>query len=748
MNGNNNSTRVKARRSLYSRERRAPAPAFRRLKVFAYDPGMETRVDTAEFNRAVVKVLWEEELQPGPVGEYLEVVDHDPASQCFYEPVNLNDSHVIADDGVSPSEGSPQFHQQMVYAIAMTTIRAFERALGRRAFWSARADRTTKTVDADKVKQTPADEEYVQRLRIYPHALREANAYYDPDRKALLFGYFPATADDPGRMLPGATVFTCLSHDIIAHETTHALLDGIHTYFLEPSNSDVLAFHEAFADLVAMLQHFTFPEALLAQVARTRGDLASQNLLGQLAREFGEATGIYGALRSAIGNTDKNGRWIPEQPDPAKLARVMQPHARGAILVAAVFDGFLSIYKSRVADLLRIASGGTGILQAGDLHPDLVDRLSQEAAKSADHVLRICIRALDYCPPVDITFGDFLRALVTADIDLVPDDPRGYRIAMIDAFRRRGIYPGDVRSLGQESLRWEKPSWEVAHALERCWMVPEKELDNMWQPGASPKAPSKWLDPNRPIDQDVMASESWIGYTSILSHALYLDWNLSCDRKKAYERSRYNRALLHPVLKKIAMDNPSVADALGLVVTPIAGQNVGTIRMSNRERGLKSFRIYSIRPAYRVGPDGQALVDLVIEIIQTRRGYYDSKVQAQQDTNPPVSKQAERDEEAELFKNRAGFLFRGGCTLIINVETGRIRYLIRKQIRSEERLTRQRQYLKGAGSGSLAETYFGAGIHGGLEVLAGLHGHASCHHDVCNGEEEQSQEPNEGRARR
>ena len=30
----------------------------------------------------------------------------------------------------------------------------------------------------------------MQRLRLYPHAMREKNAYYSPDRKALLFGYF------------------------------------------------------------------------------------------------------------------------------------------------------------------------------------------------------------------------------------------------------------------------------------------------------------------------------------------------------------------------------------------------------------------------------------------------------------------------------------------------------------------------------------------------------------------------------
>ena len=40
-------------------------------------------------------------------------------------------------------------------------------------------------------------------------------------KKALLFGYFPVGFRDASNT-PGTLVFTCLSHDIIAHETTHA----------------------------------------------------------------------------------------------------------------------------------------------------------------------------------------------------------------------------------------------------------------------------------------------------------------------------------------------------------------------------------------------------------------------------------------------------------------------------------------------------------------------------------------------
>jgi hypothetical protein len=57
----------------------------------------------------------------------------------------------------------------------------------------------------------------------------------------------------------------------------------------------------------------------------------------------------------------------------------------------------------------------------------------------------MCIRALDYCPAVDITFGEYLRALITADIDALPDDQYRYRLAFIEAFRKQGMLPPDVR---------------------------------------------------------------------------------------------------------------------------------------------------------------------------------------------------------------------------------------------------------------------------------------------------------------
>lgn len=213
-------------------------PPYRRLRVYTFDPSFAMQLETNLINQMVLRVPWEK-LERGPVGDYLEVIDYDPPSGCFYAPVDLDEPHLLAQDGLAPSEGNPKFHQQMVYAVAMSTIQNFEQALGRRALWAPRFKRNLKTREV-----TSADP--VHRLRIYPHALREANAYYSPEKKALLFGYFPSLLANPAESLPGGLVFTCLSHDVVAHETTHALLDGMHRYFAEPSNPDVLAFHEAF----------------------------------------------------------------------------------------------------------------------------------------------------------------------------------------------------------------------------------------------------------------------------------------------------------------------------------------------------------------------------------------------------------------------------------------------------------------------------------------------------------------------
>ena len=107
-------------------------PPYRKLKGYAFDPSLSLLIETVDINKIVYKIPWEDPLKEGPVGEYLEVIDFDPTIKKFYQPVNLNDPYLLTNEGLDPSESNPLFHQQMVYAVAMTTIKNFEKALGRK----------------------------------------------------------------------------------------------------------------------------------------------------------------------------------------------------------------------------------------------------------------------------------------------------------------------------------------------------------------------------------------------------------------------------------------------------------------------------------------------------------------------------------------------------------------------------------------------------------------------------------------
>jgi hypothetical protein len=525
-----------------------PPPVARNLRVFAFDPILGLRVDTEHINQATLQVRWESDLQPGPIGEYLEVIDVDPSSGACYAPVDLNHPHLLATDGLSPSEGSPQFHQQMVYTVAMTTIQRFEDALGRTALWAPRF-----LYEDGRV----TDSQYVQRLRIYPHALREANAYYSPAKNALLFGYFNAGQENAGDNLPGGLVFTCLSHDVVAHETAHALVDGLHRYYRYQTNGDIAAFHEAFADIVALFQHFSIPSALHHAIATSGGNLRQHNILADLAQQFGQASSGSRALRSALASP----------PKVTDYAEATEPHDRGAVLLAAVFHAFLEIYDARVSDLKRLATGGTGVLPPGNIPADLVHRLAREASSTAARVLNTCIRALDYCPPVDLTFGEYLRALITADMDLEPEDAFNFRTAFISGFRARGIYPSGVRTFSEDSLRWQPPSFPVEPARIR------QMLDR-----------------------------------------LDLSWDLAHDRRQSYQRGERNGFLLWQWLQQLSpAEGAAIRADLGIYIHAEPGIPK---EIPLNAQGVPVLHIHGVRPARRIGSRRQHITDLVVEAVQ------------------------------------------------------------------------------------------------------------------------------------
>ncbi len=193
-----------------------------------------------------------EALTPGPVGERLEVVD------CRRQREGLLRLRQPGGSGHPERRAGWSRRRRTLASISRWSMRSlartlsnFDRALGRRL----------------RLSKGPR----VDKLRLFPHGFRGRNAFYDRDLHAILFGYFDADETAPGSNIPRQRIFTCLSHDIIAHEMTHAIVDRLRRFFLEPTNVDTQAFHEGFSDIVALFQHFSFPDLLEREIERSRG---------------------------------------------------------------------------------------------------------------------------------------------------------------------------------------------------------------------------------------------------------------------------------------------------------------------------------------------------------------------------------------------------------------------------------------------------------------------------------------------
>jgi hypothetical protein len=367
-----------------------------------------------------------ERLNPGPTGYRVKVIDFDGDSNVLYPSQSYaQDAEAATLDPFAPPDpkkasraawkayekrilGDPQFHAQNVYVIAMRVLAIFERALGRRVEWGFGG----------------------HQLHIAPHAIAEANAFYSGEDQSLMFGYFTGKS--------GETVFTSLSHDIVAHETTHALLDGMRRSYVDPSIPEQAAFHEGFADVVALLSVFALHETtqacLLANGAEKRmgnvnliaGSLVTRealkdSLLLGLGKQFGrELRGMRGdVLRRSVDET------------PAQLLKeaAREPHRLGEVFAAAMLNALLDLWDKRIQALGTFGRGYRNL-----------DSVVDEGSKVAEHLLTIAIRALDYCPAVDLSFCAYLASLLTADFEVSPDDSRfGYRDTIRKSFARYGI---------------------------------------------------------------------------------------------------------------------------------------------------------------------------------------------------------------------------------------------------------------------------------------------------------------------
>ncbi|MFW0795281.1 hypothetical protein AAFP30_15815 [Gordonia sp. CPCC 205515] len=394
-------------------------------------------------------------LQRGPRSHRFHVVDIGVGTNKVGDPVRLHadspwdyrDHWAVPNLTTSDLVDDPKFRAQNVFAVASYTLALFEQHLGRPIPWYS---------------QYP-------HLYLIPQARVEANAFYSREHNAVLFGWLPSIGGRP-------PVYTTLSYDVISHEVSHAILDGLRPRYTEPGLPDQLAFHEALADLVALLSVFTldgvaarllapskskvrFPSDRDAmaiedeaqrreQLWRGRAETLKQTPLLSLAEEIGARrrpthspegtiTGRYPALRRSVElppNTD----WIS---DP----RFQEAHRRAEVLVAMFLQTLVRMWAQRLEPLRSDSSGMD------------VDRVAEEGVTSARHLLGMILRALDYLPPVELEFADVLDSVHTADRRLAPDDQHNYRDSLLESFAAFGITLPEHRIVDEDGVSAPEP---------------------------------------------------------------------------------------------------------------------------------------------------------------------------------------------------------------------------------------------------------------------------------------------------
>jgi hypothetical protein len=340
-------------------------------------------------------MLDEDHYLDGPITPRVAVVDLDPNTEKL-EPgavyrlptggQTLSRYDVDRDD-----VASRQFIQVSVFATVYRTMYLFEqkKTLGRKISWAFNGP----------------------QLLVVPRAGWLANAYYERRSHSLQFFSF---------MAGDTLVHTSLSRDIVAHETAHALIDGIDADLYDALDPQSLALHEGVADLTAMLMAFSSKRLRESILKNTKGSIETSTDFSSIGEQFGAAidpTGKAGWLRSLLNEDALNPDGDPaDEPEEHELSQVIS----GVLykFMCALHDHFRKDVAKRFGQTEFSASG----------------RALYVAARQFE---RMVLRGLDYLPPGEVTFADFGRAILAADQGSYDDET--WRVWLRTAFAQRGI---------------------------------------------------------------------------------------------------------------------------------------------------------------------------------------------------------------------------------------------------------------------------------------------------------------------
>ena len=326
-----------------------------------------------------------------------------------------------------------RFLAQHVYGVAMSTLEIFESTLGRRMPWNPEGRVVLKARDLVTATDTG----------------------YERGTNIIRFG----SVDRMGYKVP-----TALYRDIVAHEVTHAILDGFRPAWADQmATMEQLAMHEALADIVAILSVFSSKEVVYRQLEAAAGGFEA----GQQVDDEVLMRSLFDFARDLFARGPLREPFVGAAPEGWQL--LPEPHARGAVVVGAVLRAVQRLWAERNARY-----GGFHSLQ----------QKAESGSIVATRILRMVIRGLSYMPPVDVSWRDLLRGIIAADLDMVPDDAHGYREALQAEFSAIGLrrvslnnisgvenysglrYPIRLSALGSDPQEVQRFVWENPRLLE------------------------------------------------------------------------------------------------------------------------------------------------------------------------------------------------------------------------------------------------------------------------------------------
>jgi hypothetical protein len=299
---------------------------------------------------------------------------------------------------------TPQFDAVHTFAVVRQTLTMYQRALS-----AAGKEMPLPWQWNSSVDTAP--------LQVFPYGLPNVmNAFYSRSQSCLKFGDFVPSGQEQ-------RVFTCRSFDIVAHETAHAVLDGLKPQWLLADNPPQTGgLHEAFGDLTAIFLALSQLDQCEAVIAQTKARLHDKTFLADIAEQFGLALGTPNGLRNADN-------------DLTLSVAGTQVHAISQVFTGAVYDILADLFacernpalEDDAAVLHRVAAYLRGVvLRALMAAPE-------HAATFADVVNEMLRLVAEDAKPVE--YANFirnrftLREVVESPVPLSADHPAATRLA-------------------------------------------------------------------------------------------------------------------------------------------------------------------------------------------------------------------------------------------------------------------------------------------------------------------------------